>query len=110
MKCLFPASLVFELFFPFSVVFQRGYGGRLPNRDRDSPPMSMSNSEIRAASRSPCRCAEHLSRISDLDGRLSLLKRQAKTAMHQAGKSFGLMKQVSLLKDQVSDLMAKIIH
>jgi hypothetical protein len=51
-----------------------------------------------------------LSRISDLEGRLSLLKRQAKTAVDQAGKSFSLMKQVSLLEDQVSDLMAKIIH
>jgi hypothetical protein len=30
--------------------------------------------------------------------------------MDQAGKSFGLMKRVSLLEDQVSDLMAKIIH
>jgi hypothetical protein len=30
--------------------------------------------------------------------------------MNQAGKSFGLMKRVSLLEDQVSDLMAKIIH
>jgi hypothetical protein len=70
----------------------------------------MSNSEIQASSRSPCQCAEHLSRISDLEGRLSLLKCQAKTAMDQAGKSFGLMKRVSLLDDQVSDLMAKIIH
>jgi hypothetical protein len=70
----------------------------------------MSKSETQAASRSPCRCTEHLSRISDLDGRLSLLKRQAKTAMDQAGKSFGLMKLVSLMEDKVSDLMAKIIH
>jgi hypothetical protein len=70
----------------------------------------MLNSEIRAASRSPCRCAEHLSRIADLEGRLSLLKRQAKNSMDQAGKSFSLMKWVSLLEDQVSDLMAKIIH
>jgi hypothetical protein len=45
--------------------------------------------------------------ISDLEGRLSLLKRQVKTVMDQAGKSFGLMKRVSLLEDQVSDLMAK---
>jgi hypothetical protein len=30
--------------------------------------------------------------------------------MDSAGKSFGLMKRVSLLEDQVSDLMAKIIH
>jgi hypothetical protein len=51
-----------------------------------------------------------MSRIADLEGRLSLLKRQAKTAMDQAGKSFGLMKEVSFLETQVSDLMAKIIH
>jgi hypothetical protein len=59
---------------------------------------------------SPCRCAEHLSRIADLEGRLSLVKRQAKTAMNQAGKSFGLLKKVSSLESQVYDLMAKIIH
>jgi hypothetical protein len=41
---------------------------------------------------------------------LSLLKRQAKNAVEQARKSFGLMKQVSLLASQMSDLMAKIIH
>jgi hypothetical protein len=67
----------------------------------------MSSSEIPSAC---CRCAEYLSRISDLESRLSLLKCQAKKAMDQDGKSFGLMKQVSLLKDQVSNLMAKIIH
>jgi hypothetical protein len=51
-----------------------------------------------------------LSRISDLEGRLSLLKCQEKTAVDQVGKSFGLIKRVSLLEDQVSDLMAKIVH
>jgi hypothetical protein len=30
--------------------------------------------------------------------------------MDQAGKSFGLMKQVSSLESQVSDWMAKIVH
>jgi hypothetical protein len=30
--------------------------------------------------------------------------------MGQAGKSFGLMKRVSSLESQVSDLMAKIVH
>jgi hypothetical protein len=30
--------------------------------------------------------------------------------MARAGKSFGLMKQVSSLESQVSDLMAKIVH
>jgi hypothetical protein len=39
-----------------------------------------------------------------------LLKRQAKNAIEQAGKSFGLMKQVSSLESQMSDLMAKIVH
>jgi hypothetical protein len=38
------------------------------------------------------------------------LKRQPKTAVDEAGKSFDLMKRVSLLENQVSDLMAKIIH
>jgi hypothetical protein len=50
-----------------------------------------------------------LLRISDLEGRLSLLKRQAKAAVDQAGRSFGLMKRVSSLESHVSDLMAKIL-
>jgi hypothetical protein len=49
-------------------------------------------------------------RIAYLEVQLSLLKCQAKKAMDQAGKSFGLTKRVFLLEDQVSDLMAKIIH
>jgi hypothetical protein len=52
----------------------------------------------------------HLLGIADLEGRLSLLKRQAKTAIDQAARSFGLMKQVSSLESQVSDLTAKIVH
>jgi hypothetical protein len=67
----------------------------------------MSSSEVPSAC---CHCVEYLSRISDLKSRLSLLKCQAKKAMDQARKYFGLMKRVSLLEDQVSDLMAKIIH
>jgi hypothetical protein len=70
----------------------------------------MLNSEIPSAPHCRCRCAEHLSRISNLEGRLSLLKRQAKTFVDQDEKSFDLMKWVSLLENQVSDLMAKIIH
>jgi hypothetical protein len=69
--------------------------------------MNISSSEVPSAS---CRCAEYLSRISDLESRLSLLKRQAKNAVEQAGKSFGLMKQVSSLESQMSDLMAKTVH
>jgi hypothetical protein len=51
--------------------------------------------------RSPCRCAEYLSRILDLKGRLALLKRQEKSALDQAGKSSSLMRQVSTLEDSV---------
>jgi hypothetical protein len=38
------------------------------------------------------------------------MKRQAKSALDQARKSYGLMKQVSLLEDQVSGLVAKVMH
>jgi hypothetical protein len=97
-------------YFALSFFFQPKYDGETPNFDRNSPPANMSNTRIPSDPHSPCRCAEDLSRISDLEGRLSLLKRQAKTAMDQAGKSFGLVKQVSSLESQVSDLMAKIVH
>jgi hypothetical protein len=38
------------------------------------------------------------------------MKRQAKTAMDQASKSYGLMKQVSVLEDKLSGLMAQVTH
>jgi hypothetical protein len=38
------------------------------------------------------------------------MKRQAKTAMDQASKSYGLMKQISILEDKMSGLMARIMH
>jgi hypothetical protein len=96
-------------FCPFLFI-QLFYDGETPELDRGLPPTNISGSGVPSGPHSPCRCAEHLSRITDLDGRLSLLKRQAKTAMAQAGKSFGLMKQVSSLESQASDLMAKIVH
>jgi hypothetical protein len=74
------------------------------------PPQIFLNSGLPPGPSSSCCYAEHLSRIADLEGRLSLLKHQAKTTMDQAGKSFGLMKQVSSLESQVYDLMAKIAH
>jgi hypothetical protein len=48
--------------------FQPVYAGRLPNRDRDSPPANLFDSGIPSPSRSPCQCAEYLSRISNLEG------------------------------------------
>jgi hypothetical protein len=38
------------------------------------------------------------------------MKRQAKTAMDQADKSYGLMKQISILEDKVSGLVAQVTH
>jgi hypothetical protein len=38
------------------------------------------------------------------------MKRQAKTAMDQASKSYGLMRQVSALEDKVSGLVAQVMH
>jgi hypothetical protein len=38
------------------------------------------------------------------------MKRQAKTAMDQASKSYGLIKQVSILEDKVSDLADQVTH
>jgi hypothetical protein len=46
----------------------------------------------------------------DLEGHLSLVKRQAQIAMDKASKSCGFMKQISTLEDKVSGLMAKIMH
>jgi hypothetical protein len=38
------------------------------------------------------------------------MKRQAKTAMAQASKSYGLMKQVSVLEDKLSGSVAEVMH
>jgi hypothetical protein len=73
-------------------------------------PTNIADSEVPSGHDSLGHCAKHLSRIADLEGRLSLLKRQAKTAMDQAEKSFGLLKKVSSLESQMSILMAKIVQ
>jgi hypothetical protein len=95
----------------YSILFvQPGCDVETPEFEHGLLPTDISDSDVPSGHCPSCRCVEHLSRIADLEGRLSLLKRQAKTAMDQAGKSFGLMKKVSSLESQVSDLMAKIIH
>jgi hypothetical protein len=38
------------------------------------------------------------------------MKHQAKTALDKASKSCGLMKQISVLEDKVSGLVARIVH
>jgi hypothetical protein len=41
---------------------------------------------------------------------MALLKRQAKSALDQARKSYSLMRQVSTLEDKVSGLVAQVMH
>jgi hypothetical protein len=89
-----------------SFAFQPVCAGGSMGHGHDSPPADAFHSRIP----SPYRCTEYLSRISDLEGRLSLMKRQAKTALDQAGKSYGLMRQISILEDKVSGLVAQVTH
>jgi hypothetical protein len=70
----------------------------------------MFDSGIASPPRSSCRCKEYTLRISDLESRLSLMKRQAQIALDKASKSCGFMKQISVLEDKVSGLMAKVVH
>jgi hypothetical protein len=96
-------------FFPF-FDFQPMYAGGSPNRDRDSPPANVFDSGVPSPPRSPCQCIEYLSRILDLEGRLSLVKHQAKSALDQAGRSYGLMRQISALEAKVCGLVAQVMH
>jgi hypothetical protein len=79
MNCNFLHALCLN-FFPF-LFFQPDYDGETLKLDRSSPAANISYSGVPSSSHSPCHCAEHLSRITDLEGRLSLLKRQAKTTV-----------------------------
>jgi hypothetical protein len=93
-----------------SSAFQPVYAGGSLNHDRDSPPANVFDSRVSSPPRYSCRCAEYLSRISDLKGRSSLLKRQAKSTLDQAGRSYSLMRRVSAVEDKVSGLVAQVIH
>jgi hypothetical protein len=86
------------------------HAGGSPGRGRDSPLTNMFDSGASLPHRSSCRCTEYSSRISDLEGRLSLMKRQARIALDKASKSCGFIKQISTLEDKVSGLMARIVH
>jgi hypothetical protein len=90
--------------------FQPARAGGSPNRDCSSSPANVFDSGAPSPPRSSCRCTEYMSRIADLEGRLSLMKRQAKTALDKASKSCGLMKHISVLEDKVSGLVARIVH
>jgi hypothetical protein len=49
-------------------------------------------------------------RVLDLETRLTLAKRQAQMAVDKASNACSLMKQISVLDDKVSSLMAKIVY
>jgi hypothetical protein len=53
---------------------------------------------------------EYSSRISDLEAHLTSAKCQAQMAFDKASKTSTLTKKVSILDDEVSSLMAKILH
>jgi hypothetical protein len=79
---------------------------------RDQAPSSAGAFDSKILS-SPCRCyqcTEYSSRISDLENRLNLAKRQAQMTIDKASKASGLMKRISILDDEVSSLMAKVVH
>jgi hypothetical protein len=88
-----------------SIGFQPVHAGGSPSHSRNSLPADMFYSGAPSPPRSSCRCTKYSSRISDLEGRLSLMKHQAKIALDKAGKSCGFMKQISTLEDKVSGLV-----
>jgi hypothetical protein len=75
------------------------HAGGFPSCGRDSPPADMFDSGAPSPPHSSCRCTEYLSRISDLEGRLSLMKCQAKIALGKANKSCGFMNDAARCVD-----------
>jgi hypothetical protein len=84
-------------------------GGSL-GHDQAPSPADDFDSKVLSPSYHSCQCAEYFLRISHLESRLYLAKRQAQMAMDKASKSCGFMKQISILEDKVSGLMAQIMH
>jgi hypothetical protein len=73
-------------------------------------PFDVPGSRVSSSASRCSQCAEYSSRISDLETRLTLAKRQAKMAVDKASKACGFMKQISALDDQVSSLTARVVH
>jgi hypothetical protein len=84
--------------------------GGSSGHDQAPSPADVFDSKVSSPSHRSCQCAKYSSRISDLESRLSLVKCQAQMAMDKASKSCGFMKQISILEDKVSGLIAKIMH
>jgi hypothetical protein len=84
--------------------------GEPSDRNQASSSASAFDATVSSPSCHFCRCAKYSSRISDLEGHLSLAKHQAQMAMDKASISCDLMKQISILEDKVSGLVARITH
>jgi hypothetical protein len=80
------------------------------SRDHAPSFASAFNSKALSPRRRCSQCTEYSSRVSDLETRLTLAKRQAQMAMDKASSACSLMKRVSVLDDKVSSLTAKIVH
>jgi hypothetical protein len=94
----------------FSFAFQPMHVGGSLGHDQAPSSADAFDSKVSSPSRRSCQCAEYSLRISDLESHLTLAKCQAQMAMDKASKSCGFMKQISILEDKVSGLMAKIVH
>jgi hypothetical protein len=73
--------------------------GGSSGRDKAPSPANVVDSGASSPPRPSCQCAEYSSRISDLEGQLSLAKRQAQMAMDKASKACGFVKQISILEN-----------
>jgi hypothetical protein len=102
-------GLVSEMLF-FSFGFQLMRAGGLSGRYQAPSPADVFDSGALSPPRPSCQCAEYSSRISYLESRLSLAKRQAQMAMDKASRACGFMKQISILEDKVSSLTARVVH
>jgi hypothetical protein len=80
------------------------------SRDHASSSAGAFDSKVLSPPHRCCQCAEYSLRISDLENRLTLAKRQAQITIDKASKACGLMKRISVLDDKVSNLVAKIVH
>jgi hypothetical protein len=99
------AHSVFEVIFFFLV--QLDCEIKTPEIAHGPLPMNAVGSqifEVPSLYDSPDSCAQHLSRIVDLEGRLPSLKHQTRTTMEQAKRLFDLSKKVSSLEEQMSIL------
>jgi hypothetical protein len=68
---------------------------------RDQAPFGAFDSKALSPPHRSCQCAEYSLRISDLENRLTLAKRQAQMTIDKASKTCGLMKQISILNDKL---------